>query len=293
MPNKSRFRGRVFLLSERDVQILNFIWKWKLATTSTIHHAIIRPGSAYSAYKALERLADHGYVKSFVCEEHRFTAWQLTEKGFSAIKNSLGELSEEGYLSANPNHDLHSLAFQLGEWSWYKFPIALHFTEQELRRRPADLYPSWVPNAVGHRADGYSRIEGKNRTWVYAFEVEFAQKAVGRYESVIRYYRSQRHVDRVFWLIADPEIKSKINLAKANMKDEQDTYHVFVDVNDYQKNGWDAMVTNERSENLFTIRGHMRAILGDLYGQYLGTIEGQSKVTDHYNPIKVIGKPRG
>ena len=290
--HQSRFRGRTFYLSYRDVKVLNFLWTWKLASTATIHQAIVRPGSRYSAYKVMERLEKHGYVRPYVSGEHRFTAWQLTEKGFLSIKNSLGELTEEGYLSEYPWHDRHILAFQLGEWSWFNLPVVAHFTEQDLRRRPADLYPAWVPHTPGHRADGYTKIEGKGRTWVFALEVELSLKSIARYESVIRYYRTQSQVDRVLWLTSDPSVMNAIKTAKTNVKDAQDTYHVFVDLKDYQENGWDAKITNERSETLFTMREHIGVVIGDPYREYIGTVGGVSKVTDHYDPVKVLGKSR-
>ena len=111
------------------------------------------------------------------------------------------------------------------------------------------------------------------------------------YESLIRFYRSYRGIDRVYWLIGDPYVKEQILRAKVCVRDEADNYHLFVTLSDYQTLGWDAPVTNCRSETLFTLRENMRGLLGEPYGEYMGNFRGQSRVHVHYDPNKVLGKP--
>lgn len=114
--NKSKkSQSRSIFLTPRDSKILHFIWKWKLASTASIHETIGRPLSPYSTYKTLERLSELTYLQATKNEEHTFYSWQLTEKGFYAIRESLGDLDEEGYLSENPWHDRNVMAFQLGD----------------------------------------------------------------------------------------------------------------------------------------------------------------------------------
>lgn len=291
--NKSKLnQSRSIFLTTRDSKILHFIWKWKLASTASIHEAIGRPLSPYSTYKTLDRLSELGYLQATRNEEHKFYSWQLTEKGFHAIRESLGELEEEGYLSENPWHDRNVMAFQLGEWATYPMPGVSHFTEQELRRRPVDLFPSWVPPMKDHRSDGYTQIATAKSPWTLAYEVELWSKSVSRYESIIRFYRMFRQLDRVYWLLGDPNIKGQIVRAKTCLRDDSENFHVFVDLNEYRGKGWDSCVTNERSETLFTIRENMRGMLGDPHGECMGTLRGQSRVTVHYDSFKVLGKSR-
>lgn len=282
--------GREFLLSDRDSDILEFLWKWKLASTATIHEAIGRPNTAYSTYKALERLEKSEFIESITNQKHRFTVWQLAEPGFDAIREDLGELKEEGFLSEYPWHDRNVVAFQLGEWATYRFPMVAHFTEQELRRRPPDYYPEWAPKIGDHRSDGYTRITTDKKSWVLSYEVELSAKSRVIYESVIRFYRAYRSLDRVLWLVGTPYVLSQILAAKTAMRDPQDNYHLFVDLAQYQRQGWDAPVTNCKSETLFTIREHMRGMAGEICGELMGNMQGQSTVTVHYDPYKVLGK---
>jgi hypothetical protein len=265
-------------LSSRDVRILEYIWKWKIASTASIHEATCRPQSPYSTYKLLERLKTNGYIQDHFHTRERFYVWCLTEFGFAEIKDGLGVLDEEGYQSENHRHDRLVQAFQLGEWATYQFPKVLFFSEQDMRRRSVDHFPPWVPASKEHRPDGYTRIVGTKRPWTFAYEVELSAKSVQKYEGTLRFYKLTAGVDRVFWLVGDAFIKDQILSAKACIKDETSNYHVFVELADFEKNGWDANVTNERSETLFALRDKYREICGDFAGEIIGTSRGGMSV---------------
>lgn len=284
--------GNTFFLTERDRKILHFLWKWKLASTAVIHEAIGSPLSPYSTYKTLERLCQNHFVESRRTYEQNFFSWMLTDKGFETIRNSLGDLCEQGYGSENCWHDLNVMAFQLGEWATNQLPIVTHYTEQELRRRPVDNYPSWVPNSKEHRPDGYTRIKTDKKELVLAFEVEIWSKSLSSYESTARFYDLMKKVSRVYWLVGDPHIKEQVLRAKECIRDKSQNFHLFVDMNEYIRSGWDAAVTNERSENLGSYRQTMQGLCGDPYRDCLGSIGGQSRVSVHYDPRKTLGKKR-
>lgn len=284
--------GRGFFMSDRDNKILHFLWRWKLASTATIHEAVCRPQTPYSTYKALERLARNKLIQTQRTYEQNFSSWVLTDKGFESIRASLGGLSEEGFKSENHWHDRNVLALQLGEWVTYPFPIVSFFTEQEMRRRSIDYYPSWVPKSKEHRPDGYTRIQTTDGDVVLAMEAELWPKSVNIYEATLRFYQLTRGVHRIYWLIANADIKAQILRARDCIEEQTDSLHVFVDLDDYKKNGWDAQVLNERSQNLGTFRKTMQEICGDHYGKQLGTNWGKSSVTAHYDTRKVLGKKR-
>jgi hypothetical protein len=289
----SNFGGGAFHLSPRDIEMLDYIWKWKIPSSASIHEAVGRPNTPYSTFKALERLVAFKYIECVPNDRYQFKSWVLTETGFEAIRESLGGIKEDGYLSEYPWHDRNVLAFHMGEWSTYRFPVVKHFSEQELRRYPDAVYPEWVPRIPEHRSDGYSQIQGEKRSWLVAYEVELSAKAVHIYNSIIQQYRRNRDIDRVYWLVGDPYVKDRIIQAKTNVKDEQDNYHVFVDRALYQAKGWDAVMTNCKSETLTSLRENYRGMLGNPYGEYLANSWGSSKVSVHYDPRKVIGKSRG
>lgn len=285
-------RGPPAFLMPRDQRILRYIWTWKIASTASVHEAVGRPGSPYSTYKVLEKLERNGYVEGRFNMSERFHVWQLSERGFSEVRPYLGDLVEEGFLSENHHHDRFVQAFQLGEWATHQNPKVAFFTEQEMRRLELESYPDWVPRTKEHRPDGYTRILGHSRPWTMAYEVELSPKSLQRLEGTLRFYKQVRNVDRVLWLVPSALIKEQILRAKTCIKDDSDNYHVFVDLEEYLKVGWDARVTNQRSETLFTLREKYQGICGDIYGELLGNYRGQSKVTVHLNNAKVIGKTR-
>lgn len=285
-------KGRSRLFTERDGRILHFLWRWKVASTATIHEAIGRPLTPYSTYKALERLARHKFIKTDETVEQNFLSWVLTDRGFAAIRASLGDLCEEGFSSENHWHDRNVVAFQLGEWATHQLPIVTHWTEQEMRRRAVDYYPPWVPGSKEHRPDGYTRIRSEHKDWLLAFEVEIWSKALATYERTLRFYQLIKQIDRVYWLIGDPFVRDQILRARNCIRESSQNYHCFVAMDDYIKNGWEARVVSECSENLGTVRENMQGICGDSYGKYVGNKWGQSRVTVHYDTRKVLGKKR-
>lgn len=287
-----RARGPSAYLTQRDRIIMEYIWRWKIVSTASIHEAVNRNVSPYSTYKIMERLATNHFVECRFEFAERFYVWQLTERGFQAIKNYLGNLKEEGFLSENHRHDRLVQAFQLGEWATHQFPSVQFFTEQEMRRLEMCDYPEWVPQTSEHRSDGYTRILGEKRAWTFANEVELSAKNVQKYEATLRFYKSARAVDQVLWLVGSNMIRDTILRAKACIRDDSANYHVFVDLADFEKNGWDAAITNERSQTLYTIREKLQGICGETMGEILGILSGHSSVTVHLSNQKVIGKTR-
>jgi hypothetical protein len=285
-------RGPMHYITPRDKLMMQYIWRWKIASTTSIHEAVNRTASPYSTYKTLEKLEKNKFVESRFEFAERFYVWQLTEWGFRTIKNYLGELKEDGFLSENHRHDRFVQAFHLGEWATHQFPNVILYTEQEMRRRETADYPDWVPQTSEHRADGYTRIVGHKKPVTIAYEVELSAKNVQKYEAVLRFYRTARLVDRVIWMVESPAIMDTILRAKTCIKDDSTNYHLFVDLGDYLKNGWDATATNERSQRLFTLRENYQDICGDLYRDLMGNLKGHSKATVHLANQKVIGKSR-
>lgn len=288
----NRRKGRPVGLNPRDIDILNYIWKWKLASTASIHEAINKIHSPYGTYKILEKLERSDYICSQFDIIDRFNVWQLTSKGFLALLPRMKPLVEEGYLSENHYHDRLVQAFHLGEWCSYNFPQVEIWSEQDMRRHDSADYPDWVPGSRDHRPDGYTRLKFFEKNVVLSFEVELSCKRPALYEKTLDYYKHARNVYRVYWLVKNQETKDVILRARSCINEDSTNYHLFVDLDDYLKNGWDAVVTNERSERVKTFRENMQGLSGDIPGDLLGTNKGHSTVLVHLNPIKTLAKPR-
>lgn len=289
---KPRKPGRPEYLTDRDFQILKYLWRWKLASTASVHEAINKIASQYSTYKILDKLERSGFITSQFDWQDQFNVWFLTSKGFYVIKKNYEDLAEDGFLSENHNHDRLVQAFHFGEWVSFQSPQVIFWTEQEMRRFDVSDYPDWVPKSKEHRPDGYTRIIGDKKQWTLAFEVELSTKRMARYESAMQFYKHARQINRVYWLIADNYTKEQILRAKACVNDESFNYHVFVDLSDFKKNGWDAVIVNERSERVHTLRENMQEISGDFYRDIMGQFKGSSTVSVHLNKLKVLGKSK-
>jgi hypothetical protein len=290
--SKKRPRGRPEYLTPRYCQILNYLWRWKLASTASVHEMINRNSSEYSTYKILFKLERSGFVTTAIDYQGRFSVWTLTKQGFSIVKTHLPELISESFLSANLNHDRLVQSFHLGEWATHQLPEVKFFTRQEIASLDPLDYPSWVPKSKEHNPDGFTQINSFNKIYTFAFEVELIEGRDSKYETILTYYRHSQQLNRVYWLVADPQIKDKILKAKSTVRDESFNYHVFVDLDDLEKNGWDAAIYNERSEKVHTLRENMREICGDKLGECLVSLQGQSSVLVHLNNLKVIGKSK-
>lgn len=289
---KARRAGRPGHSTDRDRQILKYLWRWKVASTASVHEAINKISSQYSTYKILDKLERAGFITSQFDWEYEFYVWFLTSKGYAVIKKNFEELVEEGFLSENHNHDRLVQALHFGEWVSFQSSHVLFWTEQEMRRFDISAYPDWVPKSKEHRPDGYTRIIGDKNQWTLAFEVELSTKRISKYESAMQFYKHARQINRVYWLVADNHTKEQILKAKACVNDESFNYHVFIDLEDFRKNGWDAVVANERSERVHTLRENMQEISGDFYRELIGNLKGSSSVSVHLNRLKVIGKSK-
>ncbi|MBC7458256.1 MAG: hypothetical protein H7235_08265 [Bdellovibrionaceae bacterium] len=289
---KPRKVGRSEYLTERDSQVLKYLWRWKVSSTASVHEAINKISSQYSTYKILDKLERSGFITSQFDWQDQFYVWFLTSKGFYVIKKNLEDLAEDGFLSENHNHDRLVQAFHFGEWVSFQSPQVIFWTEQEMRRFDVSDYPDWVPKSKEHRPDGYTRIIGDKKQWTLAFEVELSTKRMAKYESTMQFYKHARQINRVYWLVADNHTKEQIIRAKACVNDESFNYHVFIDLTDFRKNGWDAVIVNERSERVHTLRENMQEISGDFYRELMGQLKGSSTVSVHLNKLKVLGKSK-
>jgi hypothetical protein len=149
-----------------------------------------------------------------------------------------------------------------------------------------------VPNSKDHRPDGYTKIQTATKETLLAYEAEIWAKSLSNYENTPRFYELMRKIHRVYWLVGDPFVRDQILRAKECIRDTSLNFHVFVDLHEYMKSGWEAMITNERSENLGSVRENMQKLCGDSYGDYIGNKWGHSSVSVHYDTKKVLGKKR-
>lgn len=280
------------MLAPTDAAILHFLWKWKLATARVLYLAVGQGHKPNSFNKRLKKLERNELITAVFDFPSGYWTWELADFGFFAIRESLGPIKDHGFRSASHQHDRLVQVFQLGEWFWLSDANPVHRTDQELLRYPVDNWSSWVPDSSYHRPDGYTRVTIGGNTKLFAFEVELYAKSVSRYRSVIDWYRYQRSIENVLWLVGDPFVVCQIDKAKSEAYESSIRYHLFVALDDFLENGWDAVVTTERSEKVAHLREIMRGPEGLKCGNNVGNDGARERVTvlsDHRKFLQIQG----
>lgn len=196
-------KGVLRLSQESDIQLLCYLWKWKLATTSAIATAIYRGRNTLSVYRRLYTLQKGGMIQSLASRDGLSFVWTLDRNGFSLIEELLPQLESHGYRSEHIGHDFLVTAIHQGEWVT-GIPAGYDvFTEQELRRFKFENYPSWVPKTTTHRPDGWWLIQDGSDTKKFALEVELSVKSPSEYARLGLFYDEKIQTDGVIWLVRD------------------------------------------------------------------------------------------
>lgn len=230
-----------FLLerNRRDINrgILEFLWKWKLATTSTLavyFSPECKPSGFYSRLKRLRKL---GLIQPLWGSKYPISFWVLTSKGFKSIKPLLPPLAAVGYQSEFPTHDLIVLSVHLGDALLGDLGAIEFFSEQELRTLDPEFYPKWAPTFQDHRPDGYWHNPNNSGPKTIALEVELNRKTIAAYESIGRYYEDMIQVECVLWIVPTPAMAEKIQKDIFNATGSS-AKHSFVLFKDYYISGW-------------------------------------------------------
>ena len=237
---------------ECDYKVLLFLWRWKVSTSRCIverlhRHFNMKPDSFY---KRLHLLEHSGFVK----RESRHVLGNLvsylalTENGYEQIRESLVELSQDGFKSESPVHDLLSQVIHLGNFiKLNSAPKHLHiFSEQELRRINPSCYPKWIPKLPAHRPDGYwASFYNNSNSIITALELELSLKTTNRYREVVAEYATNSRINHVVWVTSNASIDQAIEKSLQHVEPEGATKHFFVSIPSLLENGWNILLRNK------------------------------------------------
>ena len=107
---------KTVMLTERDLCLLKFLWRWKLLSTAALTEAFFKDRSPITAYVRLWHLKEANFIQLVSESGGKEFYWCLAPKGFGAIQNSLPDLAELGFKSKNIEHDALVTAVHLGDW---------------------------------------------------------------------------------------------------------------------------------------------------------------------------------
>ncbi len=226
----------------RDIPLLIFLWKWKIATTSALHKRYFLKCRPHRAYCRLLNLTKAGYLDRKTIGAAFETVWTLTEKGFNKILPYLPSLKDEGFRSENIHHDLITQAVHLGEWLQGEPEHVKLFSEQQLRRYDPNDYLPWVPKDKRRRPDGYWRIDDGKTKETIALEVELNRKPVCELRNIAEFYAENEKIDRVLWAVLSERTAIQINSIFEENHLQRKGFHDFLILNHFLKSGWDAQI---------------------------------------------------
>lgn len=231
-----------FYVTDRDFEIMHFLWKWKVVSTHALAAKFYPEAKAYTAYCRLVKLEHYGLIRSASFRFRSGAAWALDTKGFQSISSYLPELSQHGHKIENFVHDFYATAFHLGEWLLHPPVSGSTCSEQELRRVTPELLPAWVPDSKSHRSDGYSQVQTDKGVRIYAFEAELTLKSKSRLRDALDFYESEPSVSAVFWLIGQPGIQNTIETLLRDDHLPRRSLHHFVALRDFCEHGWTSVL---------------------------------------------------
>lgn len=243
-------------ITDRDNKILNFLWKWKLASNQAIAKKFFPEVQLASVSTRLRQLVEVGYLAEVMVEK-RCYVYGLGKKGYEYIHLHFTVETHGGYRSEYPYHDYITTAFHLGEWLTHQ-PAeeeAEIYSEQQLRSVPDELWPEWIPRSPFHRPDGYSLMISESKTKIYAFEAEISLKSKAGYERAMYFYKTKNEIDNVFWLVSTEGLLRSIKNIFQKYDVQDDHKHCFLLKKDFLELGWDA-----------------KFVAGDLVGKCLNDI---------------------
>lgn len=235
MKNKPQTR-----LSDNDTAILNFLWRWKLATTAALAQRFYPRSTRNAAYQRLWKLERAGFIRARFDETGNHCVWVLDKKGFAVVMERIAPLKDAGYFPSNWRHDLLVSAIHLGDGVFEDGPHLENVTEQEARRIDPEFLGKWLPFPGGHRPDGYWRIDSPSGKKLIILEVELTQKRDMDYQSIAHWIECD-DVHAVLWIVPRASLAKSIqkNIEKSWVKPE---VHSYVLLDAIIEKGWQAPI---------------------------------------------------
>lgn len=227
------------VLSDFDLSLLSFLWKWRVSTTAALSSRFYPHKNLRRAYNRLLVLEKAGIIQSRADIRGERFLWTLTREGYRRIRHTLPlELEEEGFESKALGHDLLCSAVLAGDWLLTKTPPDLiQVTEQQLWRLKDEDYP--VPLRTSHRSDGYWYYKTCEK--LIALEVQISRQKIKDYQRAGEFYERDERIETVLWLV------DEISLSRAILKGvsgygKSTKKHNFVSFDNFFKNGYEARI---------------------------------------------------
>jgi hypothetical protein len=223
--------------NKRDLQVLKFLWKFKVATTAMLYERYFSNISHRTAYDCIKRLQKEKLISIKTTTKGLCPVWELTKVGLKEIENEIPELLCKVAKSENHVHDLICNSIHLGPTINNSNEGIICVTEQMLRSVDVSILPEIIPSSKEHRPDGFWILPGGEEIKLMALEVELNQKSKKRYEELIYYYGEFPSDTRCLWIVKSKVTASTI-LSSLYKTRPRYYIHNFILLKDILKMGW-------------------------------------------------------
>lgn len=233
-------------LAKGDILVLDFLWTWKVASSSMLKLVGYNTKSDWWAYKAIRRIEKEKYIQrlprgKFLDQE----IWTLTQAGFEIVLMDRDDIDQYRYRPHSPAHDHLATCLQLGSlWqtSWEK----QFFTEQMLSCLNENNFPDELVQSKSHIPDGVTVLRHGQAEAVIGYEVDLNLKNSSRYHQTIWYYYHIKKCNLVVWLVRNPWICERIQrvIESDSYGKELAPFIGFILLEDFKKNVWNAKFLN-------------------------------------------------
>ncbi|MAZ50107.1 MAG: hypothetical protein CME65_16210 [Halobacteriovoraceae bacterium] len=258
-------------LSERDLNLLGFLFKYKVASSALVMGRYFSSCASHTAYKRLLALEKANFIEARSDHSGKNYLWMLKKKGFDVIKSSLPELAEIGFKSENIVHDYLCTLLSLSLETKSEDKKSIVISEQQLRRFDENVFPKWLPSPKDHRPDGYIRTSEEDNQKLIALEVELNIKKASRYLSTLYFFETYSDkIDHILWVLPSHKTGERLSrilkdsgISSRSLcpKDRED-YHLFISLVEFEKAGMDTKVFN-LDQNEIT---NLKKLVGNRHG---------------------------
>lgn len=184
-------------LTCRDINVLKFLWRWKISSTAIIQLMLFPQSKPRSTYNKLNRLRKAGFLNLYFLLGGELKLWGINKKAFKEIEIELPVVESKFLRSESPYHDFQTHLVHLGLFKTLSNHNLTIHTEQELRSlNKEELNP--LIRSMAHRPDGYLVFNKEN---VVSIEIELSKKSDVQYQEIGTEYGSNESIKSVIWFV--------------------------------------------------------------------------------------------
>jgi hypothetical protein len=276
-------------LSASDIQVLDFLWTWKVASPQILKLVAFSGKSDWWVYKAIRQLIAEKYIMPLPRGKYlNQEVLTLTELGFEVVLMDRDDIQQYRYKPHAPAHDYFATCLQLGDL-WLSSVQKVFFTEQMLASLRSNNFPKNYANGEGHVPDGITRLQNGLKSISVGYEVDLNLKESARYEETIRYYEALEDVTNVIWLARNDWIAERIlKVISAHSNNYRAKQYSFVRLDDFKNQVWEAKVLSGASVGLSIRKIHTNLMqsLGKMDANFVQNNLKEIFFSDYKSPQK-------